>query len=235
MVTLAKVLAVLLAAGAAGTATAPAGGDPPSGGPPPGSWLIARVEPGARVELRTRPGGRLIARVDRRTPFGSPRAFTVFRRRGPWLGIHSSELRNGQLAWVDGRRGFSYARTRYSLHADLSRRRLELRRGDAVVRSVTVGTGRPPSTTPVGRFSLTDKMPGSRYGSFYGCCILAISGHQPNLPPGWIGGDRLAIHGTPNPATVGRRASAGCLHAARRQLFYLWERVPLGTPVFIRP
>ena len=228
-------MAVLLATAAAAAGAAPAGGDPAPGGPPPGSWLIARVKPGAHVELRTRPGGRLIARVDRRTVFGSPRVFTVFRQRGPWLGVHTSELRNGRLAWVDGRRGLSYARTRLSLHADLSSRTLELRRGDLVLRSVTVGTGRPPSTTPVGRFSLTDKMPGPRYGSYYGCCILAISGHQPNLPPGWIGGDRLAIHGTSNPATLGRRASAGCLHATRQSLLFLWRRVPLGTPVFIHP
>ena len=231
----ARALVVLLAAAAAALGAAPAGGDPPPGGPPPGSWLIARVKPGATVELRTRPGGRLVARVGRRTVFGSLRVFTVFKRRGPWIGVPVPERANGRLAWVDGRRGLAYTRTRLSLHADLSRRRLELRRGDTVVHEVTVGSGRPPSTTPIGRFSVTDKMPGPRYGDYYGCCILAISGHQPNLPPGWVGGDRLAIHGTSNPATLGQRASAGCLHATRQSLLFLWKRVPLGTPVFIHP
>lgn len=231
----ARALVLLLALAAASAGAAPAGGDPVPGGPPPGSWLIARVKPGAAIELRSRPGGRVVARVGRRTAFGSLRVFTVFRERGPWLGVPVPELPNGRLAWVDGRRGLSYARTRLSLHADVSRRRLQLRRGDAVLTEIAVGTGKPPSTTPVGSFSVTDKMPGARYGSYYGCCIIAITGHQPNLPPGWIGGDRLGIHGTSSPASVGLRSSAGCLRATRRSMLMLWKLVPLGTPVFIRP
>ncbi len=42
---------------------------------------------------------------------------------------------------------------------------------------------------------------------------MALSGHQTKLVPGWPGGDRLAIHGTPNPETVGTEASLGCMRA----------------------
>ena len=45
------------------------------------------------------------------------------------------------------------------------------------------------------------------------CCALALSGHQTKLLPGWPGGDRLAIHATPNQETVGRPASLGCMRA----------------------
>ena len=65
----------------------------------------------------------------------------------------------------------------------------------------------------------------------YGCCALALSGHQPNLPPGWIGGNRLAIHGTPGP--VGLAASAGCVRATDAAMKTLFSEVPLGTPVFV--
>jgi lipoprotein-anchoring transpeptidase ErfK/SrfK len=81
---------------------------------------------------------------------------------------------------------------------------------------------------------VTDKIAGSRFGPYYGCCILALSGHQPNTPPGWTGGDRLAIHGTDAPATIGTPASAGCLRAADADLRPLMAKVPLGTPVFVR-
>ena len=81
---------------------------------------------------------------------------------------------------------------------------------------------------------MTDKLSGSRFGPYYGCCILALSGHQTHLPAGWPGGDRLAIHGTDSPATIGTAASAGCLRAADADLQALMRRVPLGTPVFIR-
>ena len=71
------------------------------------------------------------------------------------------------------------------------------------------------------------------YGAYYGCCILALSGHQTNPPSGWTGGDRLAIHGTDNPATIGTPASAGCLRASDADLQKRSSAVPLGTPVFI--
>jgi L,D-transpeptidase ErfK/SrfK len=50
-----------------------------------------------------------------------------------------------------------------------------------------------------------------------------------------VGGNRLAIHGTDRPSTIGHAASAGCLRANRLSLLHLMTRVPLGTPVFIHP
>ena len=121
-----------------------------------------------------------------------------------------------------------------SLVLDLSSRRIVLKEGSRIVRRMTVGVGRPSSPTPTGRFAVTDKLSGSRYGSFYGCCILALSAHQPHLPPGWTGGDRIAIHGTNAPSTIGTASSAGCPHARDADLRVLMRRVPLGSPVFIR-
>jgi L,D-transpeptidase catalytic domain len=188
------------------------------------------------VPLRARPTGRVVVRAGERTEFGGRRVLSVAARRGPWLGVVVPELPNGTLAWVHSRnRALGLRRTAYSLHADLSERRLELRRGGQRIRSLSVAVGRPGSDTPTGRFAVTDKLSGSRFGPYYGCCILALSGKQPNLPPGWRGGNRLAIHGTDSPGTIGAAASAGCLRAADADLQVLMRRVPLGTPVFIRP
>lgn len=60
----------------------------------------------------------------------------------------------------------------------------------------------------------------------YGCCVIALTASQPSLPPGWLGGDRIAIHAWKGP--VGPAGSTGCLRGA------LLERVSSGTPVFIR-
>jgi L,D-transpeptidase catalytic domain len=187
------------------------------------------------VPLRARPNGQVVAHAREGTEFGSPRVLSVAARRGPWLGVVATERPNGRLAWVNRRnRALRLRRTAYSLHADLSKRRLELRRRGRAVLRLPVAIGQPGSETPTGRFSVTDKLSGSRYGPYYGCCILALSGHQPNLPAGWPGGDRLAIHGTDSPVTIGSAASAGCLRAADADLHALMRRVPLGTPVFIR-
>jgi len=115
----------------------------------------------------------------------------------------------------------------------VSDRTLVLRRGDRRVRRLSVAVGASGSPTPTGRFAVTDKLSGSRFSPSYGCCILALSGHQTNTPAGWQGGDRLAIHGTNTPATIGTAASAGCLRAADLPLQALMRSVPLGTPVFV--
>ena len=202
-------------------------------GAAPGIHRVAVLD--GSVPLRSRPNGRVLVRAAARTEFGGRRVLSVAASRGPWLGVVATELPNGQLAWVNRRNGGLHVRrTAYSLHADLSGRWLELRRGGHRVRRITVAVGRPGSETPTGRFAVTDKLNGRSFGSYYGCCVLALSGHQPKLPAGWSGGDRLAIHGTNSPGTIGAAASAGCLRAGDADLHALMRRVPVGTPVFIR-
>jgi L,D-transpeptidase catalytic domain len=187
------------------------------------------------VALSEEPDGPATVGIGPTTEFGSPRALAVAARRGAWLGIVTSERPNNRLAWV--RRdsaGIGLRRTRWSLHADLSDRALTLRKEGREVHRLRVAIGRPGSETPTGRFAVTDKLSGARFGPYYGCCILALSGTQPNTPPGWTGGNRLAIHGTDAPSTIGSAASAGCLRASDADLRPLMAKVPLGTTLFIR-
>jgi lipoprotein-anchoring transpeptidase ErfK/SrfK len=195
------------------------------------TYEIAHVRTAAA--LRTRPHGPVVTRLGRRTEFGSPQTLGVVRQRNGWLAVVATARPNNRLGWVRSR-AVRLTSTRVSLTLDLSRRRLVLRRGDHVLRRMTVGIGRPGSPTPTGRFAVTDKLAGGRYGPYYGCCILALSAHQPHLPGSWTGGDRIAIHGTNAPASIGAAASAGCPHARDSDLRVLMRRVPLGTPVFIR-
>jgi len=202
----------------------------------PAPHVIASVRPGSAVVLRTRPFGPALERVGATTPFGSPRALSVVRtRNGRWLGVTTPELGNNRLGWIDARAGgLRYARTRLELDVDLSSRTLSVLSGRHVLRRMLVGIGRPASPTPTGRFAVTDKLSGAAYAAYYGCCILALSATQPNLPAGWSGGDRVAIHGTPSSSDFGHAVSAGCLHARDADLRYLMRMVALGTPVVIR-
>jgi L,D-transpeptidase-like protein len=212
-----------MAAGMRGAATAPHGS------------LVAHVKRGRVVAVRSRPNGRVLASLGSRTEFGSEQALSVVReRRRGWLGVTAPQLPNGRLGWIDARSGaLRYSRAPVDLEIDLSRRQLVVRRSGQVIRRVPVSIGRAGSPTPTGRFAVTDKLPGARYSSVYGCCILALSGTQPNVPRGWAGGNRLAVHGTRDQRSVGGRASAGCLHARDRDLRHLMKAVPLGAPVRI--
>lgn len=193
----------------------------------------ARVRRGARVALRARPHGPLIAVARDRTEFGRPRVLAVVRKRKRWLGVAAPERPNGRLAWVR-RDGLVLGRTSVSVVVDLSSRRLALRRGERTVASFRVSVGSPASPTPTGRFAVTDKLPGARFNSSYGCCILALSGSQSRPPRGWRGGNRLAIHGVRPGASVGGSSTAGCPRAANDDVRTLMRRVPPGAPVFVR-
>jgi lipoprotein-anchoring transpeptidase ErfK/SrfK len=198
-------------------------------------FLVLEPAPGHRLVVRSRPGGRVVARLGARTEFGSRTTVAVAAKRGRWLGVVTTHLPNGRLGWVDPNESAVVSRrTRISVRIDLSTRRLVVRRGERVLRRITVAVGRPSSPTPTGRFAVTDKLAGSRFSPSYGCCILALSAHQPNLPAGWQGGDRIAVHGTNDPGSIGTAASAGCPRASDRDMRYLFRTVPLGAPVFVR-
>jgi len=196
-------------------------------------YEIARVLPGTEVELRSSPGGPVVKRVGAKTEFNSPRTFYVAERREGQLGVVASQLPNGRLGWIaDDPELVETYPTSYSVRVSLARREVEVLWGDEVIDSIPVTIGRPGTETPPGVFSVTDGLAGRGVpGPFYGCCVLALSGHQTSLPEGWIGGDRIAIHGTPG--SIGGAASLGCLRASDTDMVTLFALVPLGAPVFV--
>ena len=205
-------------------------GDRDRGARPRRRSTTARVV--RQTTLRAAPSGRVVARIGRLTEFGSPRVLAVTGRRGRWLRVIASERDNGEQAWIRA----SAARLRATdvwIRVDRSRRELTLRRGERVLRRLPVAVGRPGTETPLGRFAVTDRLRTENPDSPYGCCAVALSGHQTKLLAGWPGGDRLAIHATPNPETVGLPASLGCLRAYDRDIRVLMRRVPLGAPVVV--
>lgn len=193
-----------------------------------------RVAVGRQVLLRAGPGGEIVGRVGDTTEFGSPEVLSpTGRRRGSWAAVRHTSLGNSRVAWVNTEKAPLLMRpSRLELEVDLSRRELILLSDGVRKRRMSIAIGAPDTPTPPGEYYVTDKLPGADFGSYYGCCILALSGHQPNLPQGWSGGDRLAIHGSPTP-TWGQNVSNGCLHAREADLRYLLKIVPLGTTVSV--
>jgi lipoprotein-anchoring transpeptidase ErfK/SrfK len=210
---------------------APAAPAPPAAAAPRLRWTTARVL--RRVQLRSSPDGPVVGVIGRRTEFGSPRVVSVAGRRGDWLRVIVAERPNGAPAWIAARAA-RLGGTNIWLTVDRSDRRVLVRDGNRVVRRFTVGVGRPGHETPTGRFAVTDKLYMGSLSATYGCCAIAFTAHQPNLPQGWSGLDRIAIHGARNPATIGSAASTGCLHATERELRRMMRTIPLGTPVFVR-
>ena len=190
-------------------------------------WLRRREQ----TPIRRAPAGKVVKKLRWRTEFGSRTTLAVFRRRGRWAGVSTPLLPNGQLGWVklDPSR-LRAGWTRYAIDVDLSTKSARLRLGKRVLRSFQVTIGAPGSPTPTGRFAVSDTFRGN-LNPAYGCCALAITATQSSLPSGWLGGDRIAIHGTVGP--LGVAVSHGCVRASNPDVSALVRRVGVGAPVVI--
>lgn len=185
------------------------------------------------VTLRDAPRGERKVRIAPKTEWDSPRVLSVVERQGDWLAVLVPELENGEVGWLQEADVERLDTVGWAIRADLRTREVEVERDGEVVKTFEVGIGREDHPTPVGRYAVTDKLSVSDPDSPYGCCVVALTGHQTELPEGWPGGDRLAIHATADVSGLGEAVSLGCLRSAPRDARWLMESVPLGTPVFV--
>ena len=117
--------------------------------------------------------------------------------------------------------------------------KLYLYDGSRHVRTIEVATGQARYPTPLGRWSVVDKQrnpwwrpPDSEWAK----------GLKP-VPPGpgnplgtrWMGmsAPGVGMHGTPDAASIGYSRSHGCIRMRIPDAEWLFERVELGTPVFV--
>ncbi|MET0731046.1 MAG: L,D-transpeptidase [Solirubrobacterales bacterium] len=201
---------------------------PPPAPPKPEGPLGARLK--HKVALRARPDGKIVADLAAKTRWGSPRVLAVTEQRDGWLGVLSEHM-PGKVGWIP-KDAVELLLEPWSLRIDLSARSITVSHEGKVVRRVKAAIGAPGSPTPTGRFGVTDTLRLTGGGP-YGCCAIAITARQRNIPQGWTGGDRVAIHGTTSPSSIGRAVSHGCLRAAEPDLRWMLARIPLGTHVDI--
>lgn len=198
---------------------------------PTDGFPTLQVRDGQQVELHSSPGGAVVDTLTDTTEFDSPVVLSVVKRKGNWAGVPTQLVPNGQLAWVKlNDKQLKTDSVHQEVRIDLSDFSAKLLRNGKVERAWTIGIGAPDTPTPTGRFSITDEIQGG-LDPTYGCCAIALSATQPNLPAGWTGGNRIAIHGTSLP--LGEANSTGCVHSGESDLLALIERAPLGTPVTI--
>jgi lipoprotein-anchoring transpeptidase ErfK/SrfK len=119
--------------------------------------------------------------------------------------------------------------------------RLYLYNGMKPWRVFTVATGQAIYPTPLGKFSIVVKW---KDPWWYPPASPWAAGAKP-IPPGpgnplgtrWMGlsAPGVGIHGTPDPASLGYSASHGCIRMFIPYAEWLFDRVNIGTPVYIIP
>lgn len=103
---------------------------------------------------------------------------------------------------------------------DLSDKMLYLLDNNVVTRGFPIGIGKILTQTPVGSYTIINKVPnpGGPFGAF------------------WMGLSRphYGIHGTNNPTSIGTLSSHGCVRMYNQDVRALSSMVSIGTHVAIR-
>lgn len=119
--------------------------------------------------------------------------------------------------------------------------RLRLFKDQEVVASYPIALGEAGQDTPTGTYSIANKavdpawnVPNSDWaGSLAGQVIPGGRADNP-LKARWMGiYNGVGIHGTDARGSIGTNASKGCIRMLVEDVKALYERVPVGTPVYI--
>ena len=181
------------------------------------------------VELYDEPGGNVVERVGHATDFGSRTVYAVQEQKDDWVAVLTPFTENGEPLWLElDPERLKAGRSVWNIEVDLSEFETRVYEEGELVKSFPVSVGMPTAPTPTGRFAITDTFRGD-LNPAYGCCALATTARQVNLPSGWLGGDRIAFHGTTGP--LGAEISHGCIRAADQEVSDMVDMVPPGTPV----
>jgi lipoprotein-anchoring transpeptidase ErfK/SrfK len=193
--------------------------------------LVAELKHG--TEMRSAPGGgRLITKVGTKTVFGSTQTFWVEHLSGSWLGVVSNLAGNNRVGWIPASSA-SLSRVNWELKASLSKRELTVLHNGKPMAHYSIAVGAPGAPTPTGHFAVTDRLTTGNPAGPYGCCILALSAEAPHAIQDWSGGNRIAIHSTPETSSIGHPVSHGCMRLTLAEGRWLLSHIPLGTPTLV--
>lgn len=112
-------------------------------------------------------------------------------------------------------------------------RRFEFWDGERLVRRGRIAVGKPGAETPLGLFYVTDKFNPAIDPDWSILGAFAFETSAYSKLTDWPGGGIVGVHGTPWPNLLGQAVSSGCIRLHNRDVEFLRNRVPLGTPVKI--
>ena len=183
-------------------------------------------QPGPGAVLRAK----LLATNDWQQPLWLPAVGGFVDADGTsWYHVRLPVRPNGSTGWVNGH-DVEPRSIHERIEVDLSKHRLVRIVDDEPVASFSVAIGSSVSPTTPGKFFVWARVPSDEHGP-YGVFALGLSGFSRVITE-WVGGGRLAIHGTDAASDRGHDVSHGCVRVYNPQMATLTD-VPLGTPVWI--
>ncbi len=124
------------------------------------------------------------------------------------------------------------AAAKFSVVVDKSQNVLFLKENEEIIKAYKVSTG-ANNSTPVGTFKIENKLVDPVW---YSAGAVVPAGSPENiLGTRWLGisARGYGIHGTTDPASLGRQVTAGCVRMRNSDVEELYVIVPVGTEVTI--
>jgi lipoprotein-anchoring transpeptidase ErfK/SrfK len=132
-----------------------------------------------------------------------------------------------------------YAKLEQFILIDKSSNKLYFYESGKLTKSFSVATGKKPSYTPEGLFTIHEKIKNRPYYK------EKIKGGDPKNPLGdrWLGlkvtrngktSYAYGIHGNNDEKSIGKYVSAGCIRMHNKEVRWLYDRIKTPTPVLIQ-
>lgn len=145
-----------------------------------------------------------------------------------WYRIAVPGRPNGRTGWVPAA-SVALGRVDRWLVIHRGTRTFDFYVGGRVARSGKVAVGAPGMETPTGLFYVQAKFDPT--WPVLGAYAFETSGYSKLSD--WPGGGVVGVHGTNTPQLIGQAVSHGCVRLLNRDIQYLREAMPVGTPVEI--
>ncbi|OGW78128.1 MAG: hypothetical protein A2Z83_01140 [Omnitrophica bacterium GWA2_52_8] len=120
----------------------------------------------------------------------------------------------------------------FRLKVDKSENQIELFFNEKPVKRYAVATGEN-NNTPVGEFKIINKLTNPTW--YKAGAVVPPDSPENVLGTRWLGFDikGYGIHGTTDPESIGKQASAGCIRMRNQEVEELYSLVPTGTKVVV--
>ncbi|MFW6006942.1 MAG: L,D-transpeptidase family protein [bacterium] len=106
------------------------------------------------------------------------------------------------------------------INIELSSKRLILKNNEQIINTYPVAIGKPSNPTPTGDFNIISKI--KHPGGVLGTRWMKFTWRE------------HGIHGTNQPASIGKAISLGCVRMYNKDVEAVYPRVKIDTPVIIR-
>jgi len=208
-----------------GTPVRPAGGTVSVVATPKGSSVAVFVTPRDIWPARFMPTAQ---------PDGTKLVLLVDEQQDAWLQVLLPVRPNGSTGWVR-RSDVDISRHDYRIEVSLGAHRLTVWKGTTVFLEDTVAVGAPATPTTTGRFYTTGLFETAKTKPMFGPYAFPLSGYSEVLYDYDGGEGQMGIHGTDDPATLGRNVSHGCIRMSNVAITRMAKALPIGVPVEIKP